>query len=792
MAFQFNSIKALLFVSVAGLTACGGSGSDSVQSEQLASEPAPNTAPVAEADAVTTLNSEPVTIDVLGNDTDLDGDTLSVLSINAEGLLGEASIENGVINYKPPAAAMGQETFTYEVSDGESSTEATVTVTNTQAITIAGIVTDAPVANAKVSVTLGEETFTSDASATGEYELLITVSQDSAPLEIIARGIDEQSHVKLVSLIDAPSVLIEQSDDQRVVSDERYAGAKVTHISTASALLFKEQLGDDKALKSYDEFVAQQNFEDVLEVAGFIKLLADNPDFNLPEDADTLSFFEASEEDVSEEITQYLQENGYIEEDGSVSQAYTEALDGAIEETLADESLAINFEDATVAGNTFVSYVVQGAIMYPYGAGYDFAQDGGGKMAEVTAQSTEAVVADFNWSLRDGDLTLTFAEGNGSESYPVCDSQHAIGDVFGEEALSRSLAMCESNEIPGHQVKITTYVESESWSLLESKNNVHRIARAVDYNYTLELDHDSDNPVTFTASEVKHFSSLYSTNENSLFSSSADVEDTNWSFLIPSSVDFYLAGTSEVLETVSGLMYDRVSFNADGTLVTLLGEDTGTWTFVDGVVTFSVGTKTLSLKPLVEVDNTYAALLTVGTGDGKISVGTQLIPAYDDIAENVPVSTELPEAWTSYISGTSPSCLDGDITAVECYFGFYFNADGTFGRIHTYYENDGELYFKSDKEEWSFQWMQDNNVIQMDGLMDNEWELSRRQRKWHLLSISDSGLLRVLEYEYYGSDYDNEPGIDLDWSINPRINVLKQEDLAELYPNVWNDSEVKG
>jgi hypothetical protein len=89
---------------------------------------APNQPPVAVDDAATTAFATPVAIDVLANDSDPDGDALTIVSVT-QPAGGVATIENGRITYAPSRAFTGLDTFTYTISDGHGHTSsATVTV----------------------------------------------------------------------------------------------------------------------------------------------------------------------------------------------------------------------------------------------------------------------------------------------------------------------------------------------------------------------------------------------------------------------------------------------------------------------------------------------------------------------------------------------------------------------------------------------------------------------------------------------------------------------------------------
>ena len=91
--------------------------------------PPPNNPPVAAADSSETARGAAVSIDVLANDTDADGDALSVQAVT-QPANGTASIsENGAVLYRPNAPFLGEDSFTYTLSDGIDTATATVTVT---------------------------------------------------------------------------------------------------------------------------------------------------------------------------------------------------------------------------------------------------------------------------------------------------------------------------------------------------------------------------------------------------------------------------------------------------------------------------------------------------------------------------------------------------------------------------------------------------------------------------------------------------------------------------------------
>ena len=77
-----------------------------------------NDPPVANDDAATVAeDSSNNTIDVLANDTDTDGDTLSIGTVS-DPPHGTALIQGGVVKYAPDANYNGSDSFTYTVNDG--------------------------------------------------------------------------------------------------------------------------------------------------------------------------------------------------------------------------------------------------------------------------------------------------------------------------------------------------------------------------------------------------------------------------------------------------------------------------------------------------------------------------------------------------------------------------------------------------------------------------------------------------------------------------------------------------
>ncbi len=91
----------------------------------------PNTAPIAVNDEFFTTMNRSTTINLLTNDSDPDGDVITLVSVDTDGTLGTVVDINadGTVTYVPPADWCGVDTFTYTITDGTQQSTATVTIT---------------------------------------------------------------------------------------------------------------------------------------------------------------------------------------------------------------------------------------------------------------------------------------------------------------------------------------------------------------------------------------------------------------------------------------------------------------------------------------------------------------------------------------------------------------------------------------------------------------------------------------------------------------------------------------
>ncbi|KIU77709.1 RTX toxin [Vibrio parahaemolyticus] len=141
-----------------------------------------NDAPVAKDDIATTQEDTAVTIDVLPNDSDVDGDKLSIESASVPKEQGTVEVVNGKLVFTPAENFNGDAEITYTVTDGQLTDEAKVTVT-------VNPVNDAP--TIKVDAV---ESITEDAVSIDTVVAALTVRDTDTPEDQLAVSLENNSN----------------------------------------------------------------------------------------------------------------------------------------------------------------------------------------------------------------------------------------------------------------------------------------------------------------------------------------------------------------------------------------------------------------------------------------------------------------------------------------------------------------------------------------------------------------------------------------------------------------------
>ncbi len=165
-----------------------------------------NDAPVAKDDTAITDEDTPVTIDVLPNDNDIDGDKLSIQSASVPEAQGKVEIVDGKLVFTPAENFNGDAEITYTVTDGQLTDEAKVTVT-------VNPVNDAPII--KVDAV---ESITEDAVNTDTVVATLTVRDTDTPEDQLTVSLENNSNGYFVLVGD--EVKLTQAGVDAVNNDE--------------------------------------------------------------------------------------------------------------------------------------------------------------------------------------------------------------------------------------------------------------------------------------------------------------------------------------------------------------------------------------------------------------------------------------------------------------------------------------------------------------------------------------------------------------------------------------------
>jgi hypothetical protein len=144
----------------------------------------PNQPPEANDVFASTLRTQPVDIDVLANDSDPDGDPLTIVSFT-QPANGSVSQVNGLLRYQPDQLFYGEDSFSYTISDGRGGEASANVVVDVQ------FANQAPVANPDIAsgpagVPIVVEVLANDFDPDGDPIEVISVSRiTTAPAEAV-------------------------------------------------------------------------------------------------------------------------------------------------------------------------------------------------------------------------------------------------------------------------------------------------------------------------------------------------------------------------------------------------------------------------------------------------------------------------------------------------------------------------------------------------------------------------------------------------------------------------------
>ena len=309
-------------------------------------------------------------------------------------------------------------------------------------VALTGVVTDAVIPFATVTVTLGGVTYTTVADANGRYTLPITTANLNELVKIEADGTSPATGapIEFVNLVGSFSRVL---DEQLT---EGSAEGNVTNVTTASYALVLEANGGEPTTE--EELRAAETSVDatkLLELAAVIKLIVDDPNYSLPPGETSLLEFVSKPEAVA----------AYLE---TVPQ---EDLDAAIESILGDANLVAGFTPAEIPARYFAIPAAQPGYLARQGQILEFNAGGTGRLLDYnSAAGGQPINEPYTWTVDNGRLVVTLDEPIALEYF----------DTLSNTALFQSLlTAAERDRIaaangPGAQIRLRNTVFSTSYT----------------------------------------------------------------------------------------------------------------------------------------------------------------------------------------------------------------------------------------------------------------------------------------------------------------------------------------
>ncbi|WP_125720312.1 PKD domain-containing protein [Pseudoalteromonas rubra] len=291
--FRWKNLALASAVALA-LTGCGGGSDDPVSDTN--GEPTPpsvddnNQAPeVSIADVAEQFEQNAFTLTATASDAD--GSIADYTwSHNSPLQLSSTDTNSASPSYTVPDITEDTTiTFSVTVTDDKGAThsasKAVLIKRNVNSVTLTGIVTDKPIANANITVSAGESVMQTTAGNDGSYQATLTVDESEAnrPVSVTALGIDGQSQVKFVSVLNSVAQLEQQAGEDGVLDKEENFGVNITNVTTAEYALMTRSGASLTTNAELEQALLNVDADEKITLAALIKIVVDNDEFSLPD-----------------------------------------------------------------------------------------------------------------------------------------------------------------------------------------------------------------------------------------------------------------------------------------------------------------------------------------------------------------------------------------------------------------------------------------------------------------------------------------------------------------------------
>ncbi len=484
---------------------------------------------------------------------------------------------------------------------------------------IQGIATDAPMKNATITASFGDQTSTTTADENGQYMLEFfyrpgTLSGNEMVV-LNALGEGDQNHIELISQLGSFSALQKQAGTDGVLTQDESARTAITQVSTALHLLAKDTgiaLTSDAALA---EAEAQVNTESLMMLIALIKVLADNPDFT-PKQGTTLErLTPIGEERVDEVIEAYLQENGLVDEDWQLNDALETALDTAQEETLKNPAMTLAFSAEDLLGTNLFTVNITRGWMAQNDVVLNLAADGRSSVNNPGTHD-DIISADVatEWHLTEQHrLVVSYSENREAySSYLTLDDVaagwgQAVADALAPNWQEGHMRYVESTD----SIEFIRLTAGEASQVVISSNKTFTLdPTSADLSWEGALPSYQER--TVEAAGVMRLASQLSPLWDS-------APEGTWALPMVSSIP-WLDGPRHYL------IHDDVTLAEGGSVLDEAGETRGQWQFADGRLSITSGDWIIRYQPYARSEALMSAIVSVVKGELEQSAVRWIAP----------------------------------------------------------------------------------------------------------------------------------------------------------------------
>ena len=481
-----------------------------------------NDAPVGVADSAGTSEDTPVTTgNVLSNDTDVEGDTLSVSAADSTSANGGSVVNNGdgTFSYTPAVNWNGSDTFNYTVSDGALTGTATVTVTVTA-------VNDAPVA-------------VNDTASTSEETPVTTAN-------VLGNDTDVDGDILSVSAADSTSAnggtVVNNGDGTFTYTPAaNWNGTDTFNYTVTDGVLSGSGTVSVSVSAANDAPVANNGSVSTDEDTPVNGTLGGSDI-----DGDTLSYSLASDGSKGSVVITDAASGAFTytpDADTSGSDSFTfVANDGTVNSAAATVTVTINaVNDAPLANNgsvgtdedTPVNGTLSGSDIDGDALSYSLASDGGMGSVVITDAATGAYTYTPNADATGSD-SFTFVANDGvldSTPATVMVTINAVNDA--PSATSASITTTVNTQSAGVTPDVTDVdlaSEGDSFTFVIASQPANGTASVVANQlvYTPNADYTGTDSFTFTATDSGGLSVTGTASVEVITGSSAVWGSFNW------------------------------------------------------------------------------------------------------------------------------------------------------------------------------------------------------------------------------------------------------------------------